>query len=204
VAPAAVKPPSLGFKLKSQQAPTHVDSTPKPATPDVFDLAAKSVEPPVPSVIEPENDEPVESTPEGMRAKLDRLDKMIIANSGVDQTSVDTARNYVQEIMVELKTHPEYKGVLAANDVHNIMTFVRSSLTLTQKTFQSTAEKRTKAATKKAGTAKFDFSGLGDASLEAPKPTVSKQTAQLQKTASAGLDAFANLNVDSIVAKMRK
>lgn len=207
VAQEAQKPAGLGIKIgiKTVTSATPVASKPV-ATPDVFDLASTSVEPAVPTVIEPEDEVVIESSPAGMRAKLDRLDKMIIANSGVDQASIDTARNYVQDIMVELKTHQEYAGVLVANDVHNIMTFVRESLNLTQKTFQTTAEKRTKSAAKKAGTTKFDFSGVGDASLEAPKvpAPVSKQTAQLQKAAAAGLDAFANLNVDSILAKMRK
>lgn len=200
------KAPTFKIGIKTVTAPVP-PANPAPnnestKAPDVFDLASKEVTPPVPTVIEAEDDEVVESSPEGMRAKLDRLDKMIIANSGVDQTSIDTARGYVQDIMVELKTHPEYSGVLADKDVHNIMTFVRATLNLTQKTFQSTAEKRTKAATKKAGTTKFDFSGLGDTSIEA-KP-VSKQAKQLSQASAAGLDAFANLNIDSIAAKIRK
>jgi hypothetical protein len=196
------------FKIKIGLPTVTAPSAPAPVGEstkeiDVFDLAkAGAPEPPVPTVIEVDEVE-IESSPEGMRAKLDRLDRLIIAGSGVDQTSIDTARNYVQDIMIELKTHPEYSGVLVDKDVHNVMSFVRASMNLAQKTFTEVANKRTAKEMKpKKTNTKFDFTGLGDPSLEAP--AVSKATKQLNQVANAGLDAFANLNVDSIVSKIKK
>lgn len=207
----ASKPTTATLKIGIRFGATNKPSAPageSPKVPDVFALAqtgqALSPTLPVPTVIEPEEDVEIESGPEGMRVKLDRLDKMIIANSGIDQMSVDTARKYVQDIMIELKTHPEYMGVLVDKDIHNVMTFVRESMNLAQKTFQEVANKRQTKAIKdsKKPQTKFDLSGLGDMSLDGP--AVSKQQKQLSAAASAGLDAFANLNVDSIVAKIKK
>lgn len=136
--------------------------------------------------------------PQGFKARLDAFDAMIMAEAGINQQQLDAARNHVATIMVELKENPEYDGMLIDRDVHNIMLYVRASASFTKSEFVLVNEKKTKAAVKKSNSkinTTFDLSLLTGIAME--------PTTKIEKAASRGVDAFADLNVDDIVAQMQ-
>lgn len=137
------------------------------------------------------------SSPDSFKQRLDAFDAMIMANAGITQLTLDMARGQVAAIMTELKEFPEYDGFVVARDVHNLLVYVRASASYTKNNFVVAAEKKTKAAAKKASSAQFDLSSLSE-------PIVPNAPKQIAKAAMNGLDAFASLNVDSIASQMTR
>jgi hypothetical protein len=59
----------------------------------------------------------------------DQIDKLIgdEAGAALEGPSLITVRNYVQTLMVTLKTRPEFDSVIIDKDVRNIMKFIRAT-----------------------------------------------------------------------------
>lgn len=64
-----------------------------------------------------------------VRALCDRLDAKLEAEGGANLAGPNLfeVRNYVQTLMVTLKTRPEFDEVIIAKDVHNVMKFIRAT-----------------------------------------------------------------------------
>lgn len=151
------------------------------------------------AVVQGESAEVIDG-PAGFQAKLDKLDSLVSKETGISQLSIDTARAYVRDIMLELRVYPEYDGILIDRDTHNIMAYVQASQLQVGNAFVVAKEKRVKAADKKAaaGNAAWDLTSLGDMSLSPPLRQIQN------KALTQGLDALASLNVDAIEAKNQK
>lgn len=83
-----------------------------------------------------------------VRALCDEIDSLIGdnatgASAALQGPNLITIRNYVQSLMVTLKSRPEFDSVLIAHDVRNVMKFIRA-------TRQETLELRDIKVTKKA------------------------------------------------------
>jgi hypothetical protein len=59
------------------------------------------------------------------RGRLAKLDSLIADDLGLTITTIDSARNYVKEIMIQLKEEPELDSILIDRDVHNIIAVIR-------------------------------------------------------------------------------
>ena len=66
---------------------------------------------------------------ETVRGVLDQLDNLIEKHAAADLQGppLIESRNYVQSIMVTLKTRPEFESVMIAKDVRNVMKFIRAT-----------------------------------------------------------------------------
>lgn len=64
---------------------------------------------------------------EGIRALLDYIDSRIGGDRTVDHFDLAAVRDSVRGIMVTLKMHPEYNGILLDEDIGNIVAFARET-----------------------------------------------------------------------------
>lgn len=139
---------------------------------------------------------PVLTGAEGFKAKLDKLDSLIIAGQGIDMLSLDTARAYVRDIFVEVQQNPEYDSLLVDRDVHNVMMFVQASTLVAGMDIKKKQVKAEVRALKKVNT-QFDLSGFGDPATEVEAAT---DKAVIQAKSASQL---AHMNVDDIEVKHR-
>jgi hypothetical protein len=134
--------------------------------------------------------------PANFQHTLRQLDTLVGESTGIQQIQLDIARKYVMEIMVTLRTHPEFDGILVDKDIHNVMVFVQSSMNLATAGF---VEKKAKAATRESKKKASSYGGMTFEMIEFGGNEV-----DAFKAAAASLDAFSTLNTDSIVPKVRK
>lgn len=87
--------------------------------------------------------------PADFQMTLANLDTLIGEQTGISQLQIDMARKYISEIMITLKTHPEFEGILVDKDVHNVMLFVQSSMNMATAGFIEKKEKKATTAAKK-------------------------------------------------------
>jgi hypothetical protein len=62
-----------------------------------------------------------------VRELCDRTDALIVANPQLAGPSLVTLRNYVQQLMITLKNHPEFDDVVIDHDINNVMQFIRAT-----------------------------------------------------------------------------
>lgn len=62
-----------------------------------------------------------------VRELCDRIDKLIEGNPTLVGPSLADLRNYVQQLMITLKSRPEFDGVVLDKDVRNVMIFIRKT-----------------------------------------------------------------------------
>lgn len=133
--------------------------------------------------------------PAGFKEKLDKLDNLIVAGAGITQTTLDTCRHYVADVMMELRKFPEYDSILIDRDVHNVMMFVQQSTSQASKDFAKKGEAREKKASKAVAASQFDLSGLGDMTTLDKKPGSSSVISLVD---------LSSLNIDNIAAKANR
>lgn len=136
--------------------------------------------------------------PANFQDVLGRLDTLVGESTGINTLQMDEARGYVMKIMTTLKTHPEFDGLLAAKDVHNVMVFIQSSSQLATADFIVKKEKKATSAAKKAkavGNMTFEMPGF-EGSIGGAAPEHGGMT--------FSMDAFATLNVDEIAPVDKK
>jgi len=92
-----------------------------------------------------------DTIPENFQEMLDKFDKLMIRDQGVNDLNVGHFRDYVKRIFVELKENPEYDGLIIDRDVHNVIKFMRAVKGQAQ---ELAVEKKTKAAKTQANKAK--------------------------------------------------
>lgn len=61
-----------------------------------------------------------------VRATCDRVDALIKANPNLVGPPLFELRKHVKRLMITLKQRPEFDGVVLADDIHNVMRFIRS------------------------------------------------------------------------------
>lgn len=101
---------------------------------------------------------PPTSGPAGFRAVLDYLDELIGTTTQIQLIQMDAARSHVKTIMQQLVSNPEYDEILVDKDVHNVMVFVQSSVTMAQAGFVQKKQTKEKKEAKKSkyGNMTFD------------------------------------------------
>lgn len=92
-----------------------------------------------------------DTIPENFQEMLDKFDKLMIRDQGVNDLNVGHFRDYVKRIFIELKENPEYDGLIIDRDVHNVIKFMRAVKGQAQ---ELAVEKKTKAAKTQANKAK--------------------------------------------------
>lgn len=107
--------------------------------------------------------------PENFQDVLDNLDGLMKKDQGEIDFHLGHIRNYVQRIMVDLRTNPEYDGLIIDRDVHNIMAFLQRTKSQAEITIGNKVEKAAKRAAKPKGSARFDID-LGSLDLGAEQP----------------------------------
>lgn len=137
--------------------------------------------------------------PAGVRERLDAIDQIIGGASEVSTLAIDTVRGYVAEIMKMLKSNPAYDSILVDKDMHNVMLFVRSSVTLAKSGFETKSTKRTVKELKTAAAADFDLSNL-------MSPTPKAKSKANGSPAATGFDLsdIAAMDTTAITAKTRR
>lgn len=83
-----------------------------------------------------------EEAPIDFQDLLNRFDSLLERDNGVSMMNIDLCRSYVKRIMVDLKEHPEYDGLIIDRDVHNVIKFIRS---IKESAAQTVIEKKAKA-----------------------------------------------------------
>lgn len=177
------KPTGLGAFLKSARSGNPLPvPTPAPT--------------PVPEPAQPLNKVPVVSStgPMGFDQKLRQLDALIGEVMRIPQTDLDHTRNYVAEIMTELKIHPEYEGMVRASDIRNLMKFVQSSSSQATNQFAKAAESKEKKATAKRKAASMDLGAFSE-DLSDSQPKLAAPTRKMD------LKALAGFNTDDVKTK---
>ncbi len=132
----------------------------------------------------------IEPGPEGFKERLARLDRLIAADHGISELSIDVGRKFVQDIAIELRDHPEYDGIMQDLDVHNIMVFMRATMARANAGFAKKAAASEKKSAK-ASSRSFDFSGA--AALMAP-----------QSGPANSLEALANFDASKLPTLNRR
>lgn len=61
----------------------------------------------------------------GFKANCDKLNELILADTGLSPYTVDAAKGFVRQIMIDLRDQPELDSCIIDRDVHNILTFIR-------------------------------------------------------------------------------
>lgn len=56
---------------------------------------------------------------------LDDLDAIVSSELGIQKLTIDTTRQHVKQIMLDLVTQPELDAFIIDRDVHNILSFIR-------------------------------------------------------------------------------
>ena len=191
----------LGALGRSLKAPTPTP-TPAPVTPAVQAAAVPAVESTQPTLEAPRDVAvPVPQVIEGpadFQRVLDAFDHLASTTLEFDELTIPGVRRYVMDIMVALKTNPEYDGILVARDVHNVMKFIRASKQITEAGFVVTAKKREKKEAAKKNRAVFDMDMLGDLSLPENRVAAGKARKRSPFEDIESLDAFASLDTDTI------
>lgn len=62
-----------------------------------------------------------------VRGLCDTIDQMIEGNDALVGPALIQTRNYVQQLMITLKSRPEFDSVLIDKDVRNVMKFIRAT-----------------------------------------------------------------------------
>lgn len=188
---------------QSSASPAEVASTNPQAAAPASTLGSRlalltTPAPPKPEFVPLSTLDPIPDGPIGFQERLDRLEALVETDKGLSGPAQGVARSYVQVIMKELVTHPEYDGMVIARDVHNIMVFARSQMTAVVATV---AKKKEAAANREAktGSATFDFSGL-DALMTGGGGAGAAAAA----VKAGSLDALAELNLDDIESTMTR
>lgn len=109
--------------------------------------------------------------PENFQDVLDTFDGLMKRDQGEIDFNLGHIRNYVQRIMTDLRTNPEYDGLIIDRDVHNIMAFLQRTKAQAEISIGSKVEKAAKKAAKQTGAKKFamDFSSLDLGAEQQPK-----------------------------------
>lgn len=89
-----------------------------------------------------------------VRELCDRIDQMIESNPNLVGPNLGITRNYVQQLMMTLKAHPEFDEVVIAKDVRNVMQFIRQTRTETLAQREVKVEKKVIREIKKGATNK--------------------------------------------------
>jgi hypothetical protein len=84
-----------------------------------------------------------------VRQLCDRIDSLIEGNDALAGPALIETRNYVQQLMITLKSRPEFDSVLIDKDVRNVMKFIRATRHETLELREiKTVKKATRAANK--------------------------------------------------------
>lgn len=172
----------LAARLGLKPKPAEPAPEPKP----VESTAVAISEPAVEAEAEPEPE-----GPDGFRAKLDKLDSMFIIGTGYTTLVIDQARGAIAELMIELKTNPEYGQLLLDSDVRNIVAYAQQvSQAVHTKAVAAKAKSVAKSNKTAAFRGAFDMSGLNKSLVDAN-----------QKAASMDINSLAAFDASSIKAK---
>lgn len=98
--------------------------------------------------------------PVDFKELLDRFDTLLKRDTGINDFNIDMIRAYVKRIMMDLREHPEYDGLVIDRDVRNVIAFIRSTK---EKAIEAASEKKEKSEKKKAnaGKSKNRFGDVG-------------------------------------------
>lgn len=94
--------------------------------------------------------------PTDFQELLNRFDDMMCRDQGILDVDLQRCRDFVKRIMIELKENPEYDGLVAARDVHNIIKFQRRTKTQAESAVVVKTEKAAKAAAKPKAKSRFN------------------------------------------------
>lgn len=64
---------------------------------------------------------------ESVTELCERIDRLIVGNENLVGPSLGETRNYVQQLMITLKSRPEFDSVVLDKDVKNVMRFIRAT-----------------------------------------------------------------------------
>lgn len=189
---AGPTPPAGG--LSALFAKKKIGNNPQTIASQNTGLVATQNAPPDTSTLEITIDRPaipIETSngPTNFQEKLQRLDFLIGERERVDKFDLDHIRGLCKDIMIDLKTMPEFDGMVRAKDVHNLMVYVQSSVGQAKNQFALNADKTVKKTERKNQKSQI----ADEMFMQFFAPTATKLS----------LEDLSTMNTDDITAKDR-